>query len=203
LIPTEAIFLVGAEYSMTECPNVHHGWPESLSSFHPDVVLAVDSLPEESPQRYAGDPAWHAPGDPQFIAAHNAGLRDLLDLLAPTGALLITADAPANAPDARTKWTTDAQIAAWNGQLVSWDAQWSVVEGIGYAGLIHDAETAAGHTLRPDGAHLDDASVATIIGGQFAPLFVQREADLRGRMLAVGCVVESGGGSRLNLERCR
>ena len=203
LIPMESIVLIGQEYSMTDCPNVHSGWPEALASFHPDVVLAVDSLPEESLQRYAGDSTWYAPGDQGFIDAHNAGLGDLLDLLAPTGAVLEIADAPFNAPDAPAAWTTDEHISAWNGQLVSWDAQWSVVEGIQYAGLIHDAEVAAGHTLRPDGAHLDDASVTRIIGGQFAPLLVQQATSLRAGLQARRCIVVGPDGPSLNLERCR
>ena len=188
---------------MTDCPNVHSGWPEALASFHPDLVLAVDSLPEESLQRYAGDSTWHAPGDQAFIDAHNAGLRDLLDLLAPTGAVLEIADAPFNAPDAPAEWSTDEHISAWNGQLASWDAQWSVVEGIRYAGLIHDAEVAAGHTLRPDGAHLDDESVTRIIGDQFAPLLVQQATSLRAALQARSCIVVGRDGPSLNLERCR
>jgi peptidoglycan/LPS O-acetylase OafA/YrhL len=202
LIPMEAITLIGKEYSMAGCPTVQKGWPEALASFRPDVVLAVDSLPEESLQRYAGDSTWYAPGDQEFIDQHNAGMHDLLALLAPTGAVLEIADAPFNAPDAPAEWSTDEHISAWNGQLVSWDAQWSVVEGIGYAGLIKRAEVAAGHTLRPDGAHLDDASVGEIIGGQFAPLLVQQATALRAAMLARGCIVDGSAGPSLNLRWC-
>ncbi|MCU1387472.1 MAG: acetyltransferase, partial [Ilumatobacteraceae bacterium] len=202
LVALDASTLLGSETSAAGCPGVHSGWPEAIASFHPDVVLAVDSLPEEAAQRYPGHTDWSAPGDLGYIAAHDAGMRDLVGLVAPSGAVIEVASAPPNPTGAHSGWTTDVGIAAWNAQVARWDQQWAPVQTIDYGALVAGAETAAGHSLRPDGAHLDDASVQAIIGGSLAPLLVRQVSALRANLLASGCLVAGGRGARLDLAAC-
>lgn len=200
MIPVDAIQLFDQEFSMSECPSVHAGWPEQLASFRPDVVLAVDGVPEQAPQRYAGDDTWHQPGDAAYIERHDAGMRELLDVIAPFGPIVLLATAPANGADNR--WSTDEHIASWNAQLARWDAQWAPVALIDYAELVRAAEEAAGHTLRPDGVHLDDVSVHSIVGGSLGPQLLEHVATLRAQMQEIGCLVDGAGGSQLVIAAC-
>ncbi|MCU1399487.1 MAG: Lipopolysaccharide modification acyltransferase [Acidimicrobiales bacterium] len=202
LVPLDASTLLGSETSAADCPGVHSGWPEAIASFHPDVVLAVDSLPEEARQRYPGNTEWSEPGDGGYVAAHDAAMRDLIALVAPTGAVVEVASAPPNPSGGQNGWTTDDGIAAWNAQIARWDRQWGPVQTIDYGALVANAEAAAGHSLRPDGAHLDDGSVQTIVGGSLAPLLVHQVAALRASLVASGCLVLGGRGAMLDLTKC-
>jgi hypothetical protein len=202
LIPLDASTLIDQQTPADGCPTVRDGWPAVIASFRPDVIVAVASLPEEADQRYAGDPQWYAPGGDRYVAEHDAGMRDLVALAASTGAVIEVATAPANASTGHGGWTTAAGIDAWNAQVQSWDVQSPVVETIGYAALIEAAEAAAGHSLRPDGAHLDDASVTAIVGGSFAPLLVQQATAARARLAATGCLVLDPSGNHLDPPAC-
>ena len=202
LIPLDASTLVDQQTSAAGCPTVHDGWPAVVASFRPDVIVAVTSLPEEAEQRYVGDPQWYAPGSDRYVAEHDAGMRDLVALAASTGAVIEVATAPANPSTGPGGWTAAAGIDAWNAQIQSWDVQSPVVETIGYGALIEAAEAAAGHSLRPDGVHLDDASVTAIVGGWFAPLLVQQATAARARLAATGCLVLDQSGNHLDPPAC-
>ncbi|MCU1392607.1 MAG: putative acyltransferase [Ilumatobacteraceae bacterium] len=202
LVTADATVLLGNETSASACPDVHHGWPEALATFRPDVVVAVDSLPEEGRQRYPGDTDWSDTGSPRYIQQHDAGMRDLLGLIASSGAVVEVADAPTNPTDGQSGWTSNDDIARWNAQVHRWDDQWAPVQTVGYAGLVEAAEAAAGHSLRPDGAHLDDASVTSIIGGSLAPLLVQQVDQLRRALAASGCLLVDATGPHLDLPAC-
>lgn len=202
LIPVEATTLVDVHTPSAGCPTARDGWPAAVASFRPDVVLAVASLPEEAPQQYPGDLAWYAPGSTRYTAEHDAGMLELVALAATTGAVVEVTSAPNNPLTGARGWTSQAGIDAWNAQILSWDAQSTVVQTIDYAGLVASAETAAGHSMRPDGVHLDDASVASIIGGSFAPLFVQQVMTLRRDLALTGCLVSGPDGNQLDLAAC-
>ena len=197
-------WLTGDEFSMADCPSVDSVWPEQIESFQPTVVLVVDGLPEQSLQRYAGDPEWHEAGDARFGAIHDADFRALLDLASTVGAVIVLAGQPHNA-DGAVAWATTARIDAWNAQLATWDSQWQPVAAWPYGQAVEAAEAAAGHSLRPDGLHLGEDSVDAIVGGILAPQLRAEVTGLRAVLAASGCLLEppSGGGpSRLDLTRC-
>ena len=194
-------WLTGDEFSMADCPSVTSVWPEQIDSFRPDVVLVVDGLPEQSLQRYAGDADWHDAGDAQFVAAHAGDFRALLDLVAAVGSVVILADQPHNA-DGAVAWATTARIDAWNAQLASWDAQWAPVAMLPYGHAVEAAEAAAGHSLRPDGLHLDESSVAAIVGGVLAPSLRAQVIDLHAALGPSGCLVGAAGRTTFDLTRC-
>jgi hypothetical protein len=196
-------WMSGDEFSMADCPSISSVWPEEIGSFRPDVILVVEGLPEESAQRYAGDPSWHEVGDPQFVAVHDADFLGLLDLAASVGAVVVLADQPHDASDASMTWASDARIDAWNTQLETWDQQWSTVAMLPYGSAVELAEASAGHTLRPDGLHLDSVSVASIIGEVLAPSFAAQVIDLRASLIATGCLISSVPTARLDLSHCR
>ena len=182
-------WLTGDEFSMADCPSVESVWPAQIDSFRPTVVLVVDGLPEQSLQRYAGDSDWHAAGDAQFVAIHDADFRALLGLVAKVGAVVVLAGQPHNA-DGAVAWAPTQNIDAWNAQLSAWDAQWAPVATWPYGQAVEAAESAAGHSLRPDGLHLDEQSVDAIVGGVLAPQLRAQVVDLRAALAASGCLIE-------------
>ena len=195
-------WLVGNEFSMADCPSVTSVWPEQIASFHPDVVLVVDGLPEQSLHRYGdGSGDWHEAGDAEFAAVHDADFRELLDLVADVGAVVILAGQPRNAAGS-VGWATTPRIEAWNAQLATWDAKWAPVAMWPYGQAIESAEAAAGHSLRADGLHLDKASLSTIVGSILAPALQAQVVDLRTALASSGCLVDGVSGATLDLVKC-
>ena len=192
----------GNEFSMADCPSISSVWPEQISTFRPDVIMVVDGLPEQSQQRYAGDDTWHEAGDPAFSDVHDADFRGLLNLAASVGAIVVLADQPHDAPDTVVHWATAPRIDAWNAQLASWDQQWAPVTVLPYGEAVENAEMSAGHSLRPDGLHLDEPSVLNIVGTLLAPVLVAQVRDLRTALVASGCLIQSPSAPMLDLGRC-
>ena len=192
----------GNEFSMLDCPSISSVWPEQISTFRPDVIMVVDGLAEQSQQRYAGDDTWYEAGDPTYSRVHDADFRGLLDLAASVGAVVVVADQPHDAPDTVAHWATVPRIDAWNAQLATWDRQWAPVTVLPYGKAVESAEMSAGHSLRPDGLHLDEPSVLNIVGTVLAPVIVQQVRDLRPALVASGCLIQSASSPRLDLARC-
>ncbi len=192
----------GNEFSMADCPSITSVWPEQIRTFRPDVIMVVDGLPEQSQQKYAGDDTWYQAGDPTFATVHDADFRGLLDLAASVGAVVVLADQPHDAPDAVAHWATVPRIDAWNAQLATWDQRWAPVTVLPYAAAVENAETSAGHSLRPDGLHLDEPSVLNIVGTVLAPVLVQQVRDLRPKLVASGCLIQSASAPMLDLAKC-
>ena len=192
----------GNEFSMADCPSISSVWPEQISTFRPDVIMVVDGLPEQSQQRYAGDDTWHEAGDPTFSNVHDADFRGLLNLAASVGAIVVLADQPHDAPDTVVHWATVPRIDAWNAQLASWDQQWAPVTVLPYGEAVESAEMSAGHSLRPDGLHLDESSVLTIVGSVLAPVLVDQVRELRPALVASGCLIQSPSAAVLDLGKC-
>ena len=71
-----------------DCPSVDNVWPTVLDSFKPSVVVAVDSLPELTEQRYDAHDTWHKPGDGEWETQHRPVADAISALLAPYGARL-------------------------------------------------------------------------------------------------------------------
>jgi len=194
-------WLTGDEFSMADCPSVESVWPAQIESFRPDAVLVVDGLPEQSLQRYAADPDWHEAGDAQFVAVHDADFRALLDLVADVGSVVVLAGQPHNA-DGAVAWAPSARIDAWNAQLAAWDTAWAPVATWPYGQAVESAEAAAGHSLRPDGLHLDEGSIATIVGNVLAPALRGQVTNMRTELVASGCLAVTTGRYNLDLTQC-
>jgi peptidoglycan/LPS O-acetylase OafA/YrhL len=162
------IELLHSPKTTAECPGIAD-WAAEAADFAPHVILAVSSIAEPTNHRYAGSSAWRGPGDPEYIAAHDQWLAELTAIAG--GARVVVATAPHAAGDTAA-WVDPADVDRWNAQIDGWDAA-GRVEVLDYAGMLAAAEAAAGHSLRPDGAHLDDATVA-LLGGQIATALAGR-----------------------------
>jgi peptidoglycan/LPS O-acetylase OafA/YrhL len=158
-----------------DCPTVNHGLADTVASFKPTVVVAVDSLPELAEQRYSSHDSWHVPGDRAWEAQHAPVAAALSTLLAPYGAQLLIADAPpitaggfAGSPMARRD-----RLAAWNAVVDSWTQGAGSVHLLPMAADVIALERAAGHSLRPDGVHLSDDGAADVVRDVVLPAVLE------------------------------
>jgi hypothetical protein len=162
------IELLHSPKDTAECPGIAD-WAAEAADFAPDVILAVSSIAEPTNHRYADSDAWRAPGDPEYATAHDDWLAELTAIAGE--ARIVVATAPHAARDT-APWVDGADVDRWNAQIHEWEAA-GRVEVLDYAGMLAAAEAAAGHSLRPDGAHVDDATVA-LLGGQIATALADR-----------------------------
>lgn len=164
LVPAVAVkWWEGVEFDTRNCLPIQGQWPSLIAQFQPDVVLAVVSLPEHSDQRYTGDSRWYHIGDERYTAVHEQWISGMLAELQPSGASLLLANSSYSPSSASER------VDAWNAQLAEWDERWSEVAMVDVAGPIEAAEEAAGHSLRPDALHLDDATLQMIIRTVYVP----------------------------------
>lgn len=178
----------GAQWPMDECPNVDIGWPATIAEVRPDVVLVVASLAEQSEHRYPGSSAWHVAGDPAFTEAHDSMMRDLLELVAPLGSVVLVANAPPIGAGAfaDSEMADAERLSAWTAQIGRWDDQWLPVSTIDYAGAV--ARVEAGGSQRGDGVHLRPAA-ADAVAAELVPVVTARVAELRAALAESGCRV--------------
>lgn len=202
IVPVDMIkYPLGDAFSVAECPTTDGQWAQSITAFRPDVLLIVSSVPEEIPQRYPGEQTWHSAGDERYKEVHRAGFDRIMEMVAKTGTLVMIADAPPS--DGSTEWASEDRIQAWNDQIFEWDQQWAAVSTIDYSALIVEAERNAGHTIRPDGVHVDPPLIQTVIGEPLAAQLLARIPLAQQAAQDSGCRVRDVGGYELVLDRCR
>jgi peptidoglycan/LPS O-acetylase OafA/YrhL len=189
----------GAQWNLDRCPTPRRGWPDLVSSFQPDLVLIIASLPEQSEQRYVAGGPWFTAGDPEFVKVHNEEMLQLQQLLAPSGTLTLVATAPAivNGAFAGGTLGSPIRIAAWNEQMASWDQQWGSVSTIDWAGAVGAAE-AEGYT-RPDGVHFEQDKLDKLIADYVLDGLLATADALAEQAKESGCVTPL---RHLNLEQC-
>ncbi len=187
-----------------DCPSAERIWPDVVDSFHPDVILAVASLPELAEQRYDPDDGWHRPGDAVYVAHHEAGGTALAGLAARSGAVLLLADAPAFGPDGfgGGPLAQPERLVAWNAVLSGWADRWAMMRVIPYAELLAETEFAAGGTLRPDGAHLVPEGAESLVRDRLLPALPGWIAAARATMIDSGCFVGRPADAPVDLTGC-
>ena len=160
---TELKWFEGAQWTMEDCLAAQARWPGVAAEFQPDVLLIVETLPEHSEQRYAGDSAWYVAGDERFTAEHDAAMERLLQTVEPYGTVTLIANSSYSGASPKDR------VDAWNMLLGRWAQRWPSVSVIDLAGPVAAAEAAAGHSLRPDNIHLDDPTLLKMINEVFLP----------------------------------
>ena len=161
----------GAQFTMQDCLASQRQWPTIAAQLRPDVVLVVESLPEHSEQRYEGDPNWYAAGDPRFTQVHEIAMQQLIDMIAPYHATVMLSDSPHGGSSQR------ARVDAWNVLVARWAVRWPTVGVLPLAGFLDATEAAAGHSLRPDGIHMNDATEAKAISEVYLPPLIHRYSE--------------------------
>ena len=187
-----------------DCPTANRVWPDVVDSFRPDVILAVTSLPELAEQRYTPDDVWHRPGDDRYLAEHDAGGAALAALAARSGAVVLLADAPPFGPNGFGGGPLGEpdRLVAWNGVLGAWADRWAMMRVVPYADLLEATESAAGGTLRPDGAHLVPEGAETLVRDGVLPALPGWIEETRAAMTESGCLVGGPGDVVTDLTPC-
>jgi hypothetical protein len=168
---TDVRWGAGLQFTMDECVAAQSRWPAVAADLHPDVLLLVESLPEHSDQKYPGDPTWHSPSDSVYLAAHDTAMQHLVDMVAPYGTRIYIGDA------APTPIASASRVAEWNRMIDGWASRWSNVVVVQQKATIERMEASAGHSLRPDSMHLDDASEAAMVREVWLPVMLHAVAD--------------------------
>ena len=194
----------GVEFDTGDCPHLADQWRAHIARFRPDAVIIVASLMEQAELRFAVDEPWHVPGDPEYTAAHDALIDQLVETLAVTGTTLLVADAP-RVDEGQFSGSQMAQpdrVIAWNAQITRWTSRWQNVRILDYAGPLAAAESQVG-LLRPDGVHVGPDALAELTGSTYLPSIVSLLETVRLELGASGCLVESGTDRHFDLARCR
>jgi hypothetical protein len=193
-----------------ECPTTSRHWPDVVADFRPEAVLGIWSIPELSEQRYPDDDEWHEPGEEAYVRAHDDAMAALQALLAPTGAVTIVATSPPFAEVAQGvadfgggPLGEPERLAAWQAQVARWDSAWHSVAVLDWAGLVVEAERAAGRSLRGDGLHLDPGAVNEWMAPQLVAALDAALAAADTDASASGCRSGLGADRVLDLARCR
>ena len=164
LVPAVSVkWWEGVDFDTRNCLPVQQRWPSIIEQFRPDVLLIVVSLPEHSDQRYAGDDTWYHIGDARYTELHETMMADLLAGAGAHGTAVLFANS-SYSPSSQ-----HSRVDAWNALLDEWSQRWPEVSVIDIAGPIAEAEAKAGHSLRPDALHLDDATLQLIIRTVYLP----------------------------------
>jgi hypothetical protein len=164
LVPARQVrWWAGAELDTSSCLAVQQRWPSTIQQFQPDVLVVVVSLPEHSDQRYPGDDTWYHLGDARYESVHEDAVQALMTALAPYGTRVLFANS-AYSPSSPSE-----RVDAWNAELARWAQRWPTIQVVDQAGPIAAAEAAAGHSLRPDAMHLEDAALEMIVRTVFIP----------------------------------
>lgn len=205
LVPVDEVYWwEGASFASDHCPRADGLWAEVAADLQPDVILAVASLPEQSRQRYPGDPDFHEPGDPAYVATHDEAMAALQAIAAEHGAVVLLTDAPPITAGfhSQSEMARPERLAAWNAQLARWDQQWQSAAVIPWTAPLLAAEDAAGRSLRGDGVHVDPEALAALVREHLAPTVVATTQRLRSELAASGCLVAGAEGRRLDLAAC-
>lgn len=153
--------------------------PPLLDSLHPQVVLLVASLFELTEQRYPGDPAAHAAGDPQYVAFHDSEMADFLSILRAHAVPLLIADSPAiTAGWATAEQANPLRTAAWNAQIRRWVASSPFIGLFDYNSPLQAVEATHG-SIRPDGVHPEITALTDLARVVYVPELITQTAVLR------------------------
>ncbi|MGA0878468.1 MAG: acyltransferase family protein [Ilumatobacteraceae bacterium] len=164
----------GAEFTMDYCPTLDGEWRDLLDSFRPDRVLVVVTVPEQAEQRYAGDPDWHALGDPAYQQVHDAFMAEFMQLLIARDIGLSVFNSPRihGGSLSGATFAQDDRVDGWNAMIAAWAARWPVIEVIDWAGILARVEPEPG-SLRIDGVHLEQNILNGIVAAEIVPLLAR------------------------------
>ena len=176
LLPGDRVRLrQGVEYTAPRCDGVYD-WAVNQASAVDAVVVFIGSS-QLADRQYFGDPRWRSVDDLQVATAYTAALNTFLDRFRATGRPVLYADLPVpnwdldsffralGAPPVGSGPTTlndPARTAALNALDAVAVSPRPAVRRVPYAELLAAREAELGHSLREDGLHLDDASVADL-----------------------------------------
>jgi hypothetical protein len=162
-----------------ECEPYTTKLPPLVASFAPDAVLVVSGPTEMSEHRFAGDPDGHGAGDPAFVAARDAAIDSIVEVVG-GGVPVLVADVPAVRPGgfASDEMAGRDRLAALNAQVDDWDVRSAQIARFPYRETLEGAETSPG-SLRSDGVHPDAAPLEELARSVYVDELLDLVARLR------------------------
>lgn len=170
------------DFDMSYCPTFEAVWRDMIADFEPHLVLEIASVPEQSAQRYPGDPIWYTIEDEEFLARHELVMSSLMTAIDEARATLVMFDSPyihggalGGAP-----FADEARVDAWNSLMGSWIQRWPEIRQLEWSVVVAAAESTPGE-LRADGVHIEQPALDRIVVESVVPrlreVLVERETS--------------------------
>ena len=160
----------GAEFDLGYCPTLNSRWIDLVSTFRPDRVLVVVTVPEQSEQKYPGDPNWYEVSDAIFQQVHEAFMNEFMDLLTINKIDLVMFNSPLIRSGALSgaDFAQEERVNGWNQVIQRWATNWPQITVIDWAAIIERLESEQG-PLRSDGVHLEQPVLNGIVADEVIP----------------------------------
>jgi peptidoglycan/LPS O-acetylase OafA/YrhL len=161
-----------APWTEPRCPVWSEKVAPLVGSFRPDVLFVMTGAAELQEYRFAGDPTGYVAVDAAFVAARDAQITALLDVLGPDVPVLV-ADVPAIAGGrfSNSEMMKAARLDALNGSNADLAARHAQVSLFPYRDVLEAAEAARppGDPIRSDGVHPDAEPLAALARSHYLP----------------------------------
>jgi len=160
----------GVEFDLGYCPTLNSRWIDLVSTFRPDRVLVVVTVPEQSEQKYPGDPNWYEVSDAIFQQVHEAFMNEFMDLLTINKIDLVMFNSPLIRSGALSgaDFAQEERVNGWNQVIQRWATNWPQITVIDWAAIIERLESEQG-PLRSDGVHLEQPVLNGIVADEVIP----------------------------------
>ena len=160
----------GVEFDLGYCPTLNSRWIDLVSTFRPDRVLVVVTVPEQSEQKYPGDPNWYEVSDAIFQQVHEAFMNEFMDLLTINRIDLVMFNSPLIRGGALSgaDFAQEERVNGWNQVIQRWATNWPQITVIDWAAIIERLESEQG-PLRSDGVHLEQPVLNGIVADEVIP----------------------------------
>ncbi len=158
------------DFDMDYCPTFDGVWRDMIAEFEPHLVLEIASVPEQSGQRYPGDPNWYTIGDPEYLVRHEEVMSSLMSVIDDVGATLVMFDSPYIRVGSLSgaKFADDARVDAWNALMESWMVRWPTIRRLDWSAIVEAAESTPGE-LRADGVHMEQVVLDRLVAESVVP----------------------------------
>ena len=144
--------------------------------FRPDVVVVFSSYMERCTSSGA-DGEWTHVGQPAHDAAYAARMDEIVEALAPSGAIIVWSDAPRRNPATATALAAlDDRYDDINELVADLDARWHQVVALPFAAYVDTFDDDRARFARPDGVHFTGAA-ATLVADEWLAEEVVAHAD--------------------------
>jgi hypothetical protein len=127
-------------------------------------------VPEQSEQKYPGDPNWYEVSDAIFQQVHEAFMNEFMDLLTINKIDLVMFNSPLIRSGALSgaDFAQEERVNGWNQVIQRWATNWPQITVIDWAAIIERLESEQG-PLRSDGVHLEQPVLNGIVADEVIP----------------------------------
>ena len=183
------------------CRSPARFWSERAAVFRPDVVVVFSSY-MDAVHLARADGEWTHVGQPAHAAAYAARMDEIVEALAPSGAVIVWSDAPRRNPATATALAAlDDRYDDINELVADLDARWYQVVALPFAAYVDTFDDDRARFARPDGVHFTGAA-ATLVADEWLAEEVVARADAA-RAAAAACLSDSDAQPAISVAVCR